>query len=178
MNALFRQRQNSSAFLFDDIQFNPAVASADVSELSEHNEDVMPLVIWPVLRQGSDKPVPKYRATDTCAEAVAAETVRLLSMPAKLGDRPLAPSDIAILVRTHHEGRAVEEALRDVQVPTVRLVQESVYATEEAMELERILAAVAQPTREPLVRAALLTDLLGYDVDDISSLSQGGRTLG
>ena len=175
VNALFRQRQNSSAFLFDDIQFNPAVASADVSELSEHNEDVMPLVIWPVLRQGSDKPVPKYRATATCAEAVAAETVRLLSMPAKLGDRLLAPSDIAILVRTHHEGRAVEEALRDVQVPTVRLVQESVYATEEAMELERILAAVAQPTREPLVRAALVTDLLGYDVDDISSLSEGGR---
>ncbi len=175
VNALFRRRQNSSAFLFDDIHFNPAVASAEVSELSEHNKDVAPLVIWPILRQSSDKPVPKYRATDTCAEAVAAETVRLLSMPAKLGDRPLAPSDIAILVRTHHEGRAVEEALRDVQVPTVRLAQESVYATEEAMELERVLVAVAQPAREPLVRAALLTDLLGYDVDDISSLSQGGQ---
>jgi exodeoxyribonuclease V beta subunit len=175
VNALFRQHQNSSAFLFDDIHFNPAVASANVSELREHNKDGTPLVIWPVLRQGSDKPVPKYHATDTCAEAVAAETARLLSMPAKLGDRPLVPSDIAILVRTHHEGRAVEEALRDVRVPTVRLAQESVYATEEAMELERILAAVAQPTKEPLVRAALLTDLLGCNADDISSQSQGGR---
>ena len=40
VNALFRRRQNSSAFLFDDIHFNPAVASAEVSELSEHNKDV------------------------------------------------------------------------------------------------------------------------------------------
>merc|ERR1739841_330185 len=35
------------------------------------------------------------------------------------------------------------------------------------MELERILQAVAQPRREPLLRGALVADLMGLDVSQL-----------
>ena len=172
INTLFSKRQNSSAFLFDAIEFNSAVAVAEVPEVSQDPLGLEPLIIWPLLRTGQEKPLAKYNAEAICTQAVAAEIVRLLGAPAKLGDHLLRPSDIAVLVTSHDEARKVEDVLQDVDVPAVRVVQESIYETEDALELERVLAAVAQPNSLSLVRAALLTDVFGYSVRELSAVTE------
>ena len=84
-----------------------------------------------------------------------------------LGDERLRPQDIAVLVRNHVEGITVQNALSASGIPSVRQGHESVFDTFEAMELERLLQAVAQPRREPVLRSALVTDLMGLDVSQL-----------
>src|SRR5207253_49235 len=48
----------------------------------------------------------------------------------------------------------------------------SVFHTSDAEELERLLMAVLEPSRERLLRAALTTEVLGRDASEIDALSQ------
>ena len=120
----------------------------------------------------------KYQAANICAEAVAAEVTQLLSMPSTLGNKRVEPSDIAILVRTHQEGLQIEAALKKVAVPSSRCTQESVFETEEASELELILRSIEQPSRPTLMRAALLTNLFGYDAEEVRCMSEPDKPSG
>ena len=73
-------------------------------------------------------------------------------------------------MRSHFEGQLIQRALHDVGILCVRQGQQSVFHTHEALEVERVMRAIANPRRESLVRAALLTDLMGLDVDDLLAL--------
>jgi exodeoxyribonuclease V beta subunit len=170
VNKIFSSLDQSNTFLFDEIYFSPTIAVGKKPEVKENNKRIPPLVIWPILRKKSQKSIPKYYATDICVEAVGAEVVRILSTPVTLGDRVVQPSDIAILVRTHHEGAFIETVLKRARVPAIRHIQESVYQTDEAEDLERVLLAISQPNDTGLMRAALLSRLFGHDVQEILSM--------
>ncbi len=79
------------------------------------------------------------------------------------GGNPVAPSDIAVLVRSHAHAAAVQETLARYGIPSVARGHESVFATTEASELCRILQAVAEPGRSGRVRSAAATSIMGYD---------------
>ena len=55
---------------------------------------------------------------------------------------------------------------------------DSVFASREAAELERVLVAVAEPGQAPLVRAALATEMLGYDAAALDAAGDGRRRMG
>ena len=57
-------------------------------------------------------------------------------------------------------------------VGSVELSQASVFKTPDAQELERVLAAILEPAREGLLRAALATELMGLDATDIEALAK------
>lgn len=99
--------------------------------------------------------------------ACAAEVARLLNAAAagliRIGERPLRAADIALLVRSHAQGARLRLALAERGVASVELSQQSIFATEQAEELERILQAVIDPTRVGLIKAALATEILGED---------------
>ena len=169
VNALFGQRED--AFVITDIGFTPArAAERDAGALRVDGDDEQPLRLWHVPKAG-EKPVDKGRANEVAASATAAEIARLLDRGADgtacivdgERERPLAGGDIAVLVPTHRQGSQVREQLRARGIASVQLSGESVFATAEALELERLLLALAEPGREALVRAALLTDLMGGD---------------
>jgi len=109
-------------------------------------------------------------------EACAGEIARLLSSARdgqiRLGDRPLAAGDIAVLVRSHAQGAAMRDALAAVSVGSVELSQASVFDSADAADLERLLAAVLEPQREPLLRAALATEAMGRDAAALQSLAE------
>ncbi|MFO0746006.1 MAG: UvrD-helicase domain-containing protein [Myxococcota bacterium] len=75
--------------------------------------------------------------------------------------RPIRPSDIAVLVRTNPQAELMCDALRAVGVPGILHEPRSVFDTGEAEELVRVLRAVLEPARTRVVRAALVTRLLG-----------------
>ena len=67
----------------------------------------------------------------------------------------------------------MRQALAAVGVGSVELSQASVFDSPDADELERLLAAILEPAREPLLRAALATERWACDA---AALAGPGRT--
>ncbi|HCK76411.1 MAG TPA: hypothetical protein DHW07_04630 [Gammaproteobacteria bacterium] len=160
-----------TSFVYDAIPFADAVSAGSASALKDPHCDAS-MVVWKLERRDSDRPVTKGVARAEGSAAVASEIRRLYDAGAALGDERLRPQDIAVLVRNHFEGMIVQRTLSASDIPSVRQGHESVFDTFEAMELERILQAVAQPRREPVLRGALVTDLMGLDVSELLGLEE------
>ena len=86
--------------------------------------------------------------------------------------RRLRPADMAVLVRSGTEAEAVRHALRRRGLASVYLSdKDTVFQTDEAVDLLRLLKAVAAPRDVRLARAALATALLGLTLDELVALA-------
>jgi exodeoxyribonuclease V beta subunit len=127
----------------------------------------------------------QYPARDAAHElavkATAAEISRLLREGAAgritLGGQPVRGGDIAVLVRTHRQGRWIKEALVALGIGAVELSPESIFATRDAEDLERVLNAMLEPARRPLLLAALATELMGLSATEVEAVSQDDASL-
>ncbi|MCM0083531.1 exodeoxyribonuclease V subunit beta [Geomonas sp. Red32] len=169
-------RNGDNPFVFEEIQFHAAQAGkADqASALTVPEGEEAPLKIWhlPVDENGKEATV--TQAGQRIPGAVAAEIARLLAAGREselsIGDKPLLPEHIAVIVRKHDQGGQVQEALRRLGIPSVVRSDKSIFTTREAVEVCTVLNAVAAPGNESKLRAALVTDLLGLNGDDIHEL--------
>ncbi|MBS1223222.1 MAG: exodeoxyribonuclease subunit beta [Proteobacteria bacterium] len=174
LNAVFGAAK-TRPFLFDAISFQPAIPAEKKRHeplwIQGRNEP--PLQLW-WLEPDGDQPLGKGIASERAARATAAEIARLLNLGARgqagIGDRPLAGGDIAVLVRNHRQGRMIREQLLRLRVPSVQHVDDSVFASAEAGQLEGVLAAVLEPGDEGQVRAALAGDLFGLSGEALYQL--------
>ncbi|HSB70477.1 MAG TPA: exodeoxyribonuclease V subunit beta [Candidatus Methylomirabilis sp.] len=167
-------------FLFPEIGYRDVEAADKEREpLVIQGDSHEPLRFWVLPASADGKVLGKGVATEVAIRATVGEIVRLLTLGAegraRIGSRPLTGGDLAVLVRTNRQGRQVRDALLEVRVPSVQQVQDSVFASDEAEELTRILLAVAEPGREALVRSALVTDLLGLTGDALEALAADER---
>lgn len=160
VNTIFSRRP--AAFLLDEIPFEPVSPSprADETPLRINRKQEPPFHIWT-----SDE-------KEELFERVASEIVRLLSSAVTIGDERLEPRHIAVLASTNAQAAGVQEALRARRVPSVLYSSANVFNSREARELRNVLAAVIQPAHERLVRAALCTDALGRNGNDVDELSR------
>ena len=181
LNAVFGA--NDRAFMLDGLDYPPAGFGARKREAfvdATASGGAAPLQAWllPVDDGGSagEPRLDKKAALAAAAQATAAEIARLIGAGHRgeitLGDRPLAAGDIAVLVRSHAQADRMREALARLGVDSVMLSQASVFRSTDAEELERVLAAILEPTRERLVRAALATVWLGHDAVAIDALAR------
>ncbi len=69
----------------------------------------------------------------------------------------------------------MRERLLALGIPSVQQAVDSVYGSREAIELERVLLAVADPGQPRLLRAALATEMLGASARDILALDDDER---
>ena len=126
--------------------------------------------------QPSGKPLSKELARKLCAEAAAAEIARMLAQAAtgtlRLGERPLRAGDIAVLVNTHNHAKRVREALARRGIGAAEQSNESVWTSDEAETLQRLLTALAHPANGGALRAALATDAMGLTGDDLLALAE------
>lgn len=174
LNAVFGAA-GTRPFLFDAIGFQPAIPAEKKRHeplwIQGRNEP--PLQVW-WLEPDGDQPLPKGVANERAARATAAEIARLLNLGARgqagIGDRPLAGGDIAVLVRSHRQGRMIREQLLRLRVPSVQHVDDNVFVSAEAQQLEGLLAAVLEPGDEGQVRAALAGDLFGLSGEALYQL--------
>ncbi len=129
-------------------------------------------------RSDAEKPIGREQGRETAARATAAEVARLLRLGAerraRIGDRPLEGGDIAVLVRTNREAKLVRRELLRLSVPSVQRGTESVFATREAEELERLVLAIATPGDESRLKAALASEMLGVSGEDLQSMHEPG----
>ncbi len=188
LNGLFGA--NDRAFMLDGLDYQavgfgdkPRKAFVDTTA-SRH---AAPLQAWMLPsgdavheegdHDGTDAPMLKKKdALAAAAQATAAEIARLISAGQRgeitYGEKPLSAGDIAVLVRSHAQGSWMRAALGSLGVGSVEVSQASVYQSADAEELERLLAAILEPTRERLLRAALATVWLGFDAAAIDALTQ------
>ncbi len=168
VNAVFQRSPNP--FLVEQIGFSPVAASgkADQTPLRVEGKARAPFHIW--LPESSD-PLVATQASEELPRRVAAEIARLLDGRAQLGEKPLAPPNVAVLTAWNRQARAMQSALSAFGIPSVLLSNASVFESREAAELHTLLAAVAEPLREGLLRTALATRLLGFGAAEIDALS-------
>ncbi|MEW5979999.1 MAG: exodeoxyribonuclease V subunit beta [Acidobacteriota bacterium] len=175
VNALFSRFPDP--FVLPDIRFQPVAAAREEQLVQDGKPDRAPFKIWFVEREsGSAKHRPKEEARQLIARALAGEIVRMIEAGRegriRIGDRNLGPQDIAVLVRTNADAQLIQRNLNDVQVPTVLYTTGSVFETEEARDVDRVLRAVAEPLNEGLVKGALTTILFGKNGDDLTELAK------
>ena len=180
VNRLFAGRDS---FIFaGDIPFAPVQAGgrADEKPLLLDGAPAPPLtaLVLPAaqLAAAGKETIAKDRAEGTAAAWCAAEIARLLAMgrrqAATIGDEPLGARDLAVLVRTHHEAAVMRQALRERDIASVYYSQDSVLATDEARQMQEVLAALLAPGDEPQVCNALVTDLFGLDGRELDQLAR------
>ena len=171
VNSVFGQRPDP--FLFEAIPFKPVLAAgrADERPLAS-GADPASLQFWIVPREPGAKKISTRQAESDLPRIVAAEIVRLLDGSARIGGRRVTPRDVAVLVRKKKQARLMQEALQLLRVPAVLHTEESVFESREAVELSRVLSAIAAPFDERRIRAALATDFSGHDGAALDRLSR------
>ena len=189
VNTLFGTPQRP--FLYDEIHYRP-VTAADLPNrdlLFIDNQREPPFQWWLIPEETEDnaneatppdvlpaKGLAKTGLYTQVAASVASEVARLIRLGvegrARIGDKALQAEDMAILVRTNREAEIMREALVRWNIPHVVSSRESVFHSAEAKDLRRILTALAEPRNPALIRAALVTDIMGMTGDDLHALSR------
>ncbi len=148
---------------------DPSITVVDVA--SHHGTRlVMPGPAARVLIRRGDADDLRHPPHQAIAHDMVALTQRLLNVaritPPGEPERPLSPSDVAVLVRNRARGTEVVDALRDAGIPAVFHGQDGVLTGTAAGDWDRLLAAMVSPTRSEVVLAAA-TDLLGFGLTDL-----------
>lgn len=160
LNALFEC--NPDAFLSEEIRY----ARARPELPSRHAEGAeAPLQCWFMAREEGNKEIDKAAAAERAIAATTDAIAQLLAQGTGGGD-------IAVLTSTHRRGQEMRAELAARGIASVTYGQDNVYQSAEAEELACVLAAVAEPAREDLLRAALATNLLGRDAAALEILQQ------
>ena len=177
VNSIF-DRQGS--FVFDEIRFIPVTPGENPLRKVLHDPGTGPLTIW-FTDDGSPAGLTRHDAEELISRAVAAEISRLISSgvrgEAVLGQSGVAPRDVAVIVRENSQGRLIRDVLAACGIPCVLSSEENIFDTPEALEMEFLLRAVAQPYVEPYVRTALAGSLFGLDASEIDMLGRDDRLL-
>ncbi|MDR1076294.1 MAG: UvrD-helicase domain-containing protein [Xanthomonadaceae bacterium] len=86
--------------------------------------------------------------------------------------RRVGPQDITVLVRKNAQVAMIREALTRAGIPAAGPGSDSVFASDAASDLRRLLRAIAMPADPQRQRAALATRLLGLDAEQIAATNQ------
>ena len=171
INTIFSSREKP--FFYENIHFLP-VSSAQQNKESivdpGCNEKKAPFQLWVEEQKEGEKLKSKAEIEEKAIVAVAEEITHLLSEeggPVKIEGRAIEPSDIAVLVRTNRQAQIIQHALRKRNIPSVLYSSETLFASTEAEEFFTILAAIAEPSKEERIRAALATELFGFSAHDL-----------
>jgi len=184
LNHLFAA--NPRAFMMEALDYQEVRFGAKPREpLADTSAPRAPLQVWTLPAADDGEPIFQRDATAAVVAATADEIARLLAAAQRgevtLGQAPkeraLAAGDIAVLVRSNAQGTQIRQALTARGVGSVELSQASVFRSSDAEELDRVLTAILEPARERTLKAALSTELMGFDAAAIAALADDESAL-
>ncbi len=120
---------------------------------------------------GAKRPTKPSGSAHWWYRCLADQVVQLLDDGTLLDGRAVRAGDIAVLCRKNDQLIAVSEALRVAGVPSVALGDASVFDAPEALMLEQLLRALAEPGDALALRVALVTPLIGLRSEDVVRLN-------
>lgn len=162
--------RNNNPFVFNEIQYHPVE-----SQIEDSYFDKEALQIWFIQQDGiNDKSISMGIARKIIAQNIACEIQKIVNASRFINGKALQYSDIAILVRKHHEAELVQGVLRQCGINSVLYSRHSVFTTPEVWELLHVLEAIISPSSTAAVKRALVTSILGYCGNDIIQMEQHG----
>ncbi len=181
VNRLFQKQR---PFLFEQLDFKPvkAALSAENGSLYHNSDPLPPLVLCQLEASNGNRPHwIGGKAAETIRVGVINEILDLLNQPCLVRkgntERRLQPGDIAILVRTNTQAREYQQTLNLTGIPAVLNSKESVYASDEACDLYKVLQAIAQPGHIPLLKQALTVNWFNLDGQQLYRLGSDEAAL-
>ena len=179
VNELFKDDQPGSTFLVGSPIAYPGTLKAqgtpaEKTLLTDGTPDPQPLKVWTYAAEGSvaaHSPLSRRIASD-----VAREIARLLASGSLRFSgqepRPVRPSDIAVLVRTHAEAAEIQGELLQCSVNAVRQATGSVFDSDEAAHLALVMKAMLSPGRASTLRSALSAPFIPCPEIDLAFFNQ------
>jgi exodeoxyribonuclease V beta subunit len=185
----FPESFHTKKIAFDPAEYPAEKVKEERLEIDGKNEQA-PFSFW-FIDKVNNETLSSSQAELIIENAVVGEIVRLLNLK-KEGKLKYYEYDslsrmekeinfsagkIAVLVRTNKQGRSMCAALRMKNIPAVMVDKESVYKSEEAIVMERLLAAIVSPKDLSLLRAALATGLFGAECKEVrEALLSSGKS--
>lgn len=173
INGLFTQA--TQPFIFDEIQYHEVQAPAEplVTHLTSGGEATAAAMTFRLVIPSPERgKLRQDQLTDLVSEYVSRDILDLKNAGAYLGDHALRHSNMAVLVRKHSQADRIQAALRARGIRSVVQSDQNVFASTEAHELQTFLEGVIDPRRDPLLKAALATTLLGFDARKLFALDR------
>ncbi|HEX5052560.1 MAG TPA: exodeoxyribonuclease V subunit beta [Planctomycetota bacterium] len=163
----------------------PSVRAAAAPGALQLRGDAGPALRWrfvpaPAEKYGGHHLLPADLAEPRIAADVAAEISRLLRAGITLdapAERPLQPRDIAVLTRTNRQAITIQDTLRAAGIVSAIGKAGDVFASDELVELERVLLAILLPQDVTRARAAMSTRLWGHDAGSLQTLDGDEQSL-
>jgi len=182
VNRLFSSRPEPFGYDEAILAYRPveAAKSADEGDLRFQGRSLA-ATVYCQLSPGNDSPGGRWssgRAAERFCRFTVEEIIALLSSRNRVqlcdetGERPLAPRDIAILVRSHRQAEIYRQALAEAAVPVVVASRQSVYRSTESHELIQLLEAILAPGDGRRLRVALTISWFGFSGNDVRALFQ------
>jgi exodeoxyribonuclease V beta subunit len=183
INRLFQLRED--AFATEELSYFPVLPakSADDGRLLDGGKSLA-VMIYCQLAANPDPDAKDDRwssdqATERIVSYVVTETARLLHPdgPTMLTATaeptiPLAPRDIAVLVRNHKQADRFQTALARAGIPAVMASQQSVFTTDECHDLFLLKQALCAPGNTTLLKTALTSAWFGMNGLELYALWQ------
>jgi exodeoxyribonuclease V beta subunit len=150
-------------FLWPEIAYHRAVAAAAEASVGPGKESFPALTVWYL----GNPPVTARRRTfnkQTAGERILASLageIHRLAAALPSAEGRAAFQDMAVLVRTNRQAQEVKHQLAEAGIPAVIYNAGSVFHQPEALDLRRLLHAVADPSGEDRLRTVLATPLFG-----------------
>ena len=108
---------------------------------------------------------------------VAQEVQRLLTS-ASLGDKLVAPADIAILVNNRSQGQIIKKIFAHCGLNSVILSDRtSIFASDQATNLYRFLNGILNFNQDRAFKAMLGTDLMGLERETLYEIENDLNTI-
>ena len=182
VNDLFVEadQKEQGAFLFRDtdglnhLPFFPVNANGLKNNLTLNSQTLDGLHLMN-LDEGECFKKPRYHqalASHT-ASCIASLLNRSDAGDLSVGEKSIQPGDIAVLVRNFTEANVIRSALDQSGISSVYLSdKESVFESQEAEDLWRILNAIANPRSKSLIMSALASPVLCFSPEQLSQLNQ------
>ena len=180
VNALFA---GTTPFLLPALQFHPALPRASDADSAPAGlvapAATKPFELRLLSAEDDGERYTKEQCEALAAEDAATQIAALLHNPqATLAGNSLTGRDIAVLVRTRHQGASMAQALRNEGVQSVQADETSVFSTSEAAQLQWLLAALVPLAQDAAtaheagqrLRTALAGDLFGLDLAGLAAL--------
>lgn len=172
INQIFDTSRNG--FLFEQsIPFYPVQAGQNFAGLTVQGKMVESLAFQHLCSE-QNLPISASDASTQLAIATANQISYWLQL-AKIGqaqiqNRAITAGDCCVLVRNRNEAQIIKNALSAENVASVFLARKSVFATQIALDLFRLLKALSQPTDERLLKAALMSELFTFNAQQLDNL--------
>jgi len=115
--------------------------------------------------------------TDLVLQRVVREITDFLSKGTLLGERPMQPSDFAVLVRTNDQAQEVLQVLRAAGLPALFADSGDIFQTREMDELVYFIRAVLSPQKPGRLQTAMSGLIWGANANDIYALNQDEQRL-